>query len=153
MPYSRTLRLHLASLALVAFVGGPLLGCSSSSNEPGVEAATFPAQPFATALSDSGKLSFELRSNPQPLEQGSNELLLTITETGTHEPASDLAMTIEPWMPHHDHGSSAVPEVSAIGDGQYLVRNLVFTMAGEWELRIDITSPEEDALRPTVTIP
>lgn len=127
------------------------LGCSSDPGEP-ASARDFPAQPFATVTSDSGELLGELRSIPQPLEQGPNEILLTIHDAETHEPRDGLSVTVEPWMPHHGHGSSAVPQVVPEGNGNYLVRDVVFTMAGDWELRIHITSPVTDAFKPTVVI-
>ncbi len=138
--------------AVVPFLFAFALGCSSSDPGDPATARDFPAQPFATVTSDSGKLHAELRSIPQPLEQGPNEILLTIHDAETHEPRDGLSLTVEPWMPHHGHGSSAVPQVEADGNGNYLVRDVVFTMPGDWELRIQITSPEADAFTPTVVI-
>lgn len=126
------------------------LGCSSEPGEPAPQ--NFPAKAFATVTSDSGKLQGELRSIPQPLEQGPNEILLTIHDAETHEPKDGLTLTVEPWMPHHEHGSSVVPKVKAEGNGNYLVEDVVFTMPGDWDLRIHITSPVHDAFTPTVVI-
>lgn len=138
-----------SALLISMLVGMSTIGCSSSNEGAPNEPA---AQPFATMTSDSGRLHVEFRSAPQPLEQGENKLWLTIHDHETHAPSDGLAFTVEPWMPAHDHGSSTVPVVIAEGNGKYLVDNVVFTMPGEWELRIHITSPFDDALAPTVTI-
>lgn len=149
LPIRNTLIPHKTA-ALSALLFSFALGCSSEPGEPSPQ--SFPAQAFATVTSDSGKLHGELRSIPQPMEQGSNEILLTVHDAETHEPKDGLTLTVEPWMPHHDHGSSAVPSVTAEGNGNYLVQNVVFTMPGDWELRIHITSPTTDAFTPTVVI-
>lgn len=116
------------------------VGCSSSDHG------------FATVTSDSGRLGVTFSSS-HALERGENEIWLDIHDHETHEMRDDLTLEVEPYMPAHHHGSSAVPIVTSQGQGRYQVTNVVFTMAGDWELRVRVTAPFEDAFRTTVTIP
>lgn len=146
----------LITIAAAALTLAPL-GCSSDHDRDhdhdhehtsGQSNGALPV----TVTSDSGQLSVNF-SSPHPLERGENELLLEIHDHETQEVRDDLTLEVEPYMPAHHHGSSAVPIVTSQGQGRYQVTNVVFTMAGDWELRVRVTAPFEDAFRTTVTIP
>lgn len=138
LPFARPLT--LSTIAAVCFSLGAL-GCSSTSNEePG------------PSSSGSGKLMLEMTTNPDPPQVGVNQVELTFHDAESHAPVNGLSFTVVPWMPHHNHGSSSEPVVTPEGDGKYLVENVVFTMPGDWELRIHVTSPFHDELTKTLTI-
>ncbi len=70
-------------------------------------------------------------------EVGRTSVHLHLSSRGGPVAASDLA--VEPWMPQHGHGSSVRPRSTDLGDGTWLVEDLVFTMPGRWELRVTCT--------------
>lgn len=149
LPFLKTRASQLV-LAIAMAAVAPL-GCSSSHDEHSHQGTG--SSTLGTVTSDSGKLSVAFSSSPDPLERGENELWLDVHDAETHEPVDDLTLEVEPYMPAHHHGSSAVPVVAAEGKGRYHVTNVVFTMAGDWEIRVHVKDPFEDALRATVTIP
>ena len=57
-------------------------------------------------------------------------------------PISDAAISLSGGMPAHGHGLPTKPIITAIGDGEYLVEGLKFSMMGTWELNFEIKSKE-----------
>src|SRR5580704_11432385 len=92
-----------------------LAGCSSGTGP----SATFPSQPFSTMTSDSGALTIEVRTSPQPPTRGTVDAEFTITTTATGEPRDGLTLAIDPWMPVMNHGAIAA-HVTQEGQGKYL---------------------------------
>lgn len=41
------------------------------------------------------------------------------------------------WMPSMSHGGHGTPTVLPMSDGRFRLRNLVFTMAGDWQVRLE----------------
>ncbi len=82
---------------------------------------------------------FRLASSfvPDPSVTGKNSLTLRLSEPGGAA-VSGASFSIEPWMPAHGHGSSIVPQVVELGDGEYQSDDLIFTMPGTWEVRIAV---------------
>lgn len=109
----------------------------------------FPDAPLLHLTSETGALHVEVRTSPQPPGRGTNLALFTITHHEGGAPAEGLRFTVEPWMPGHGHGSPTVPVVEEQGEGEYLVRAIDLTMAGEWELRVRITEPQQDSFDAT----
>ncbi|MCA9564496.1 MAG: FixH family protein [Myxococcales bacterium] len=52
-------------------------------------------------------------------------------------------------MPSMGHGGGGTPSVSEVGDGVYDVDGVVFSMAGFWEVTLDISS---DGVSDTITL-
>ncbi len=117
------------------------LGCSSAPSQP-PDPSAFPAEPFATVTSSSGTLHVALRSSPQPLAVGNDDLQLEITDA-SGAPRDGLTVTVKPWMPAHDHGSSETT-VTAQGGGKYLVTNVYLYMSGVWQLQLGFSGPVHD---------
>jgi len=104
----------------------------------------FPEEALLQARSENGSLWLELRSSPQPPEQGTNHFEAFIVRAQGYAPVTGLDLEVEPWMPAHGHGSPSSPSVEELGQGRYLIRNVAFNMAGEWELNIQARGPVED---------
>ena len=68
-------------------------------------------------------------------------------------PQSGLSLTVQPWMPYMGHGSPATRRRwLRAGKGQYQVANVVFQMAGAWQLRTTISAPTPDNADPQFNI-
>lgn len=96
-----------------------------------------------TVTSDGG-LSIAVRASPSPPVRGVDSFELTVSSQGA--PLDGLAIEVAPWMTSHNHGASVAPEVSALGSGRYLVKNVSLFMPGRWELRTHLTgsAPKTD---------
>lgn len=101
--------------------------------------------PGSTALSglatDDGLYVVSVAPDPDPPVAGDAALDLDVT--ADDEPAEGLLLTVEPWMPSMGHGVHDAPVVEEIGDGAYRAE-WVYTMPGEWEVRLDLKGPAGD---------
>jgi nitrogen fixation protein FixH len=92
--------------------------------------------------STSGALHVELRTSPQPPAVGNDDVQILVTDSsGT--PRDGLTVTVKPWMPAHDHGTSQTT-VTPQGGGKYLVTNVYLYMSGVWQLQIGFSGPVSD---------
>ncbi len=137
------------ALSLVALLGAAACGASGGASDAG--ACTFPAQPFLTLPSDSGRLTVALRGCPQPPTQGVNTIEYTITADGGI-PQDGLTLSVLLWMPAMAHGGNA-PPVTPLGDGGYRLDDVYLYMAGSWQLQTKISGPETDSVTPTIQVP
>ena len=75
-------------------------------------------------------------------------LKIAWTDARSGERVDPASFRVSLWMPHHGHGSSPT-RIEQISSGVYRVREMYFTMDGEWEVRIRIKkadSSEEKVL-------
>jgi hypothetical protein len=114
---------------------------------------TFPADAYFTMTSQSGALNVEVRTSPQPPERGTNAIELTVTDASDGKPHDGLTVAVKPWMPAMNHGSSAIPVVTAAGNGKYVVTEVYLFMPGHWELQTSFTGAVTDYVVPAVDIP
>lgn len=77
---------------------------------------------------------------PAPPEKGKNALTLEVKDA-EGKPLDDAQIAIVPFMPDHGHGSAVTPKVTPAGGGRYDVTDVVLTMPGLWEVRVDVQSP------------
>jgi hypothetical protein len=62
-------------------------------------------------------------------------------ETADGEAVENAEIAVDGGMPEHNHGFPTAPEITEeIGGGEYLLEGVKFSMAGWWELKLDITA-------------
>lgn len=84
-----------------------------------------------------GDLRIEVVSiEPDPPVVGQNTLVFSISDA-EGEPVIGATVEVEPFMPHHNHGSTETPVVTDLGDGTYRADPVTFQMPGHWEVRIE----------------
>ncbi len=88
---------------------------------------------------ENGEFSVEVLLPDEKVEMGVNNVDLIIHSKEDKDVAG-ARITVTPWMPSMDHGVMEKPVVNEKGGGLYNVKNVVFTMTGDWELRLEITS-------------
>ena len=59
-------------------------------------------------------------------------------ETVDGKPVTGAEIDVDGGMPAHAHGLPTQPVVREIGDGDYLVEGLKFSMTGHWEMWFEI---------------
>ena len=80
-----------------------------------------------------------LESVPGPPEKGDNNFTIELLEGGADVAVPDATLSVTPFMPDHNHGTSIVPTVTpATQAGQYEIDRINLWMPGLWEVRIDV---------------
>jgi hypothetical protein len=134
-------------ICVVAFAvsacGGSTASCPTT--------ASFSASPQLALASSSGALSLAVRTSPEPLARGMNEVQYQVSNTNG-EGVSGLSLAVVPWMPDMGHGSSVLPVVTDEGQGTYLVTCVDIIMPGAWQLRTTFTGPVSDSATPTFQV-
>lgn len=134
-------------LAFSAMFLSLLLSCGNSplfnhrKEEPEIQIPTVQeTQPCMLLFSEKNLCaSWKWEEGPK---QGENRLRLFFSNHENHQPADILRnVNIELWMPGMGHGSLPT-SVTAVSTGEFLVENIVFTMPGEWEIRIQILTED-----------
>lgn len=95
------------------------------------------AQP-ASVLSDNShfRISYISKHEPIPLNQIHRWILHVEDMDG--QPVENAIVTIDGGMPAHNHGLPTQPIATNIGNGDYLVEGIKFSMTGLWEMRFYI---------------
>jgi hypothetical protein len=98
---------------------------------------------------ENGEFSVEVLLPDEKLEMGVNRVDL-IVHNKQDKDVAGASIKVIPWMPSMDHGVMEKPAINEKGGGLYNVENVVFSMTGDWELRLEITS---GSTTDTVNIP
>lgn len=82
------------------------------------------------------KVTYKSQVEPVPLNRIHSWLLHV--ETTDAKPVEKASIKVDGGMPTHNHGLPTQPVVTEIGDGDYLVDGLKFSMTGHWEMWFEI---------------
>ncbi len=108
-------------------------------DQPDVPAVANDVSTLPIVPSDNGTFAARFLRTPEPPTPSGDVLeMLLMDTTGALLPGATVKAT--PWMPAMGHGSPKTPVVKDDGGGHYTISNLLFTMLGKWELRIDVTA-------------
>ena len=118
----------LFALLLCAYSDTAALGAESTANtmSKGV-------------VSDGGSFNIKLKSTPPIIPL--NEMFAIDIEVRASPKVKDpnpIWVNINAAMPAHKHGMNTQPRVEDHGKGHFVVRGMLFHMAGDWELTLDI---------------
>ena len=93
-------------------------------------------QHAVTELAKSGNYRFTLYSKSAPIPLKKIHQWVLKIETKMGDPVTNAKLYINGGMPMHRHGFPTKPVVKKhLGDGEYLVEGIKFTMPGYWEMR------------------
>ena len=90
-------------------------------------------------VTENGEFSVEALFPDGKVEMGVNKVDLIIHNKQDKD-VTGAQIVVTPWMPSMDHGVMEKPVINEKGGGLYNVSNVVFSMTGAWELRLEITS-------------
>jgi hypothetical protein len=149
MPQNRTLTLVTIFL-LVALLA---TACSSDEPEetptPEMAAMAMPDTPgdldmATTKLTEDEIFQVTISSNLDPLSLNEIHSWTVHVETADGEAVENAEITVDGGMPEHNHGFPTAPEITEEGGGgEYLLEGVKFSMAGWWELKLDITAGDQ----------
>ncbi len=103
----------------------------------------------AQIFSDNGDFSVIISYDNRPIISGENSIELTLKNSQAEKLAL-ATISASTWMPMHNHGSSPDPVVEDLGNGEYSISRINFTMDGRWKLILNI---EVGDLSDVITIP
>jgi len=78
------------------------------------------------------RVSYKSKVKPLPLNRIHSWILHVDTLSG--KPVEKAIISVHGGMPAHKHGLPTQPEVTEIGNGDYLVEGLKFSMTGMWQM-------------------
>jgi len=149
MPHKRTLTLASLFLLIAIFAAA----CGSSEPEetptPAMEAMAMPDTPedldiATTRLSEEEAFQVTISSNLDPLSLNEIHSWTVHVETAAGEAVENGEIAVDGGMPEHNHGFPTTPEITdELGGGDYMLEGVKFSMAGWWELKLDITAGEQ----------
>ena len=106
--------------------------------------------------SSSGTFRATLRASSDPPPLGEQTVAMDVVYVDGGAPATGLSLTVVPWMPAMEHGTSIVPAVSETAAGTYSIDNAYLFMPGIWEMRTTIAasaSADADKVAPSLDVP
>lgn len=130
-----------------------LMGCATSTTAPHYGEPHAPmTQHYEDSLfkvTNNGEFSVEVLFPDKKVEMGVNKVDFIIHDKQDRD-VTGARITVTPWMPSMNHGVMEKPVVIGKGGGMYRIENVVFSMTGDWELRVEIAS---GSVTDTVNIP
>jgi len=91
-----------------------------------------------TKASDDGLFMVRLVSSPEPPAKGLNTWTLEVMRHDDMAMIEQAVITVEPWMPAHEHGSDSEATVEDMGQGMYVADPVELQMRGTWDTTITI---------------
>ena len=125
----------------------PLLAaCSGGGDDSDLPDAGFNCQidqrdeEFTAGMHKTGDngITFTLvSSDPAPPARNDNDWVVDIADdTG---PLVGATVTVKPFMPDHNHGTSIPAQISETSDGEYAIDRVNLPMPGIWEITLSAT--------------
>ncbi len=96
-----------------------------------------------TKLTEDGVFQVTVNSNLEPLSLNEIHSWTVHVETADGQVLEKAEITVGGGMPEHNHGFPTAPEISEESGGDYLLEGVKFSMAGWWELKLDITAGDQ----------
>jgi hypothetical protein len=128
-------RYLLAALGLAAILAGVLAAVylhGAGQGGPDVS---------RTKKTDGGLFVATLVPASGIVRQGQLQSWMLTLETPAGAPVENAAIDISGGMPQHNHGLPTSPQVADyLGQGQYRIDGVKFTMAGWWQLHLSISA-------------
>jgi hypothetical protein len=95
-------------------------------------------------MSEASAFMVAISSNMDPLDLNEIHSWTIHVETPDGAAVEGAEIAVDGGMPEHNHGFPTMPEVTEeLGDGDYLLEGVKFSMAGWWELKLAITAGDQ----------
>jgi len=95
-------------------------------------------------MTDEGLFHVSISSNLEPLVLNEIHSWTVHVETAGGQPLENAQISVDGGMPEHNHGFPTAPEITQdLGGGDYLLEGVKFSMAGWWELKLNIAAGDQ----------
>lgn len=132
-------KINLILMLLVALWA--LTACMGLSHVRGNAADAAEHDVASTQLSEQGLFRISYQSELDPVEINSIHNWTLIVETADGAPVEDATIRVDGGMPDHGHGLPTAPEVTEnLGNGNYRVEGIRYSMPGWWTMTFEITA-------------
>ena len=132
----------VASRLLIGVAVLASAGCKEDEPDASGPEAISSAEWPATETTDGG--SFEVTVDPEPEKIVLYKHFALDVKVGAKDgESSGIAIVADADMPEHRHGMNTKPEVSEIEAGHFRVEGMLFHMAGQWVITVDVTRGEK----------
>ena len=139
------------------------VACSNDEPEetptPEMAAMAMPDTPddldlATTKFTEDEAFQVTISSNLDPLSLNEIHSWTVHVETADGEAVENAEITVDGGMPEHNHGFPTAPEITEESGGDYLLEGVKFSMAGWWEIKLDITAGDQsDTVTFNVVLP
>ena len=108
-----------------------------------------------TRMTEQGTYQVSITSNLDPVDINQIHSWTLYVETPEGQPVENAQITVDGGMPQHNHGFPTSPQVTQeLGDGEYLVEGVKFSMSGWWEMSFTIDSDgQSDSITFNIVLP
>lgn len=95
-------------------------------------------------MTDNGLFHISVSSELDPLALNEMHSWTVHVETAAGEAVEGAEIMVDGGMPEHNHGFPTAPEITEeLGGGDYLLEGVKFSMAGWWELKLNIDDGDQ----------
>lgn len=117
-----------------------ILGCAVSETNPSKVAEKNAVQNLSNLqLSKQGLYRVSFRSNTIPIPLNKIHSWIIHVEASNGKFVEDAKIAVYGGMPKHKHGLPTAPRVTQnIGNGDYIIEGIKFSMSGQWEIWLNI---------------
>lgn len=138
-----SLMILLLALLLAACGGGSDADQEAASGEEmgGMAMGEVPADldTATTRVTDEGLYQVSIATEMEPLALNEIHAWTVHVETPDGQAVDGATIGVDGGMPQHNHGFPTTPQITeALGNGDYKLDGVKFSMAGWWELSLDI---------------
>jgi hypothetical protein len=126
--------MRLMRMVLVLACIFSLAGLAFAAGEHGV---TKHYEDSILKMTDEGRFSVEMLLHGHAFAMGLNEFDIIVHDTKDRD-VPGAKLTITPWMPDMGHGVLEKPEIIDRGGGLYNIKNVMISMGGRWEVRVQV---------------
>ena len=119
------------------------MGTMAEEQPPGEVKVT---KRFADSLAkqtDNNLYSLEMVIPAKHLQMGVNNVEIIVHDAAGSD-VTQAELTATPWMPDKDRGVMQKPVVTERGDGLYSIENIVLSMTGHWQLRVNVVKDDKE---------
>lgn len=128
---------------IVALCSTLFTACEKQEPATNIEQKGEPATTTWPATKTTNDGSFLVTISPSEGAIGRNEhfsLDLTIKAPSSETAPAPFTVKVDADMPAHQHGMNTQPELVPQGEHKFRVDGMLFHMAGEWVIMVDVTS-------------
>jgi hypothetical protein len=95
-------------------------------------------------MTEAGLFHVSVSSDLDPLTLNEIHSWTVHVETADGQAVEGAEIVVDGGMPEHNHGFPTTPEITEeLGGGDYLLDGMKFSMAGWWELKLDIDDGDQ----------